>query len=357
MFYFFLELRIYAKLKTGFCRITQKQPIMDTSNPQLLFFQYIKLHLPAHISMVDEISELLNISNDSAYRRIRGEKDISLPELKKLSEHFKISVDQVLQLQTDLVVFRAPEINEERVTFLDYLQAMLGYMKYFNSFANRKMHYFCKDITFFHFYLFPEIAAFKTFFWSKTIKDLPEYKNKQFSLEEFPMLDCFELGQEIIKEYNNIPSLELWNAESINSTISQIQYYKDGGFFKHKDDLNIVIESLQKCLDHIRDEVDKGVKFMPGETDVSYKSPIQFYVNEVIIGSNTILMELNELKLSFVTYNVLSYLITRDERFTKKAFANFFTLVSRSQQISGIAEKERNMFFNKMHEKMNCLRV
>ena len=51
---------------------------MDTSNIQVLLFQHIKQALPAHVSMVDEIADLLHISNDSAYRRIRGEKEISL---------------------------------------------------------------------------------------------------------------------------------------------------------------------------------------------------------------------------------------------------------------------------------------
>ena len=151
--------------------------------------------------------------------------------------------------------------------------------------------------------------------------------------------------------------LELWNAESINSTLSQLRYYKDGGYFKHADDLNIVLDSFQKCLDHIELEVEKGIKFMPGDPDIVYRAPIQFYVNEVIIGSNTILLELNEEKLSFVTYNVLSYLITKDARFNEKAFANFFTLVSRSSQISGTGEKDRNRFFNAMREKVNALRT
>ena len=110
---------------------------MDTSNIQVLLFQHIKQTMPAHVSMVDEIADLLHIRNDSAYRRIRGEKEISLSELKTLSEHFKISIDQVLQLQNELVVFRAPEINAERVTFQEYLESMLKYMKYFNTFSNK----------------------------------------------------------------------------------------------------------------------------------------------------------------------------------------------------------------------------
>ena len=57
---------------------------------QQIFFQHVKDHLPAHLSLVDEIAELLNISIDSAYRRIRGEKAISFEELRTLCSHFRI---------------------------------------------------------------------------------------------------------------------------------------------------------------------------------------------------------------------------------------------------------------------------
>ena len=45
---------------------------MDSTGAQQVFFNHIKGMLPPHISFVDEIAEELNISNDSAYRRIRG---------------------------------------------------------------------------------------------------------------------------------------------------------------------------------------------------------------------------------------------------------------------------------------------
>ena len=175
-------------------------------------------------------------------------------------------------------------------------------------------------------------------------------------MAEYPFKDCFAIGQDLIKEYNKIPSLELWNVESINSTISQIQYYRDGGVFKDWHDLEIVVDSFEQCLNHIQLQADKGVKFMPGASDVSYKATLELYVNEVVLGSNTILVELDNSRLSFITYSVLSYLITRDARFNEKAFHSFHTLVSRSTLISSTGEKERNKFFNTMRVKINALR-
>ena len=72
---------------------------MEATNVQVLFFQHIKNNLPPHLSMVDEVAELLNISNDSAYRRIRGEKAIAFEELQVLCSKYKISLDQFLHLR------------------------------------------------------------------------------------------------------------------------------------------------------------------------------------------------------------------------------------------------------------------
>jgi hypothetical protein len=329
---------------------------MDPSTIQQSFFNTLKNTLPPYVSMVDEIADVLNIGHDSVYRRIRGEKPLNISEIKLLCDHFHISLDQVLQINNDAVVFRAPGINGEVISFVDYLKGILQQLQYFNSFKQKELLYFCKDMTFFHFYLFPEIAAFKTFFWIKTIQNHPDYQHQLFSLEDFPFRDCFAIGQEIIHEYNTIPCVELWNYESINSSISQIEYYRDAGIFANQSDLNVVVDSLLKTLDHLQLQAEKGVKFMPGATEVSYKAPLRFYVNEVVLGSNTILVELDDSKLSIITYSVLSYLLTRDPRFNDNAFKSFKNLVSRSVLISSTGEKERNRFFRSLKDKVRQLK-
>lgn len=329
---------------------------MDPSALQQAFFNAVKNTLPPHVSMVDEIAEVLHIGNDSVYRRLRGEKPINIFEMKLLCDRFHISLDHVLQIHNDAVVFRAPGINGEVQSFVDYLKGILGQLKYFNSFKHKELLYFCKDMTFFHFFLFPEIASFKTFFWIKTIQSNPDYQHKSFSLKEFPFTDCFAIGQEIIREYNQIDSVELWNYESINSSISQIEYYRDAGIFSEQSDLNAVVDSLLLTLDHLQLQAERGVKFMPGASEVSYRAPLKFYVNEVVLGSNTILVQLDETKLSIITYSVLSYLLTTDPRFNGNAFKSFNNLVSRSVLISSTGEKERNKFFRALKDKVRQLK-
>ena len=329
---------------------------MEAAELQQVFFNHLKSALPAHVSIADELCDLLGISADSAYRRLRGEKPLTLYELKLICEKYKMSVDQVLQLQNDSILFQAPDISQKDIPFADYLRGLLNQLKYFNSFKERQMLYLCKDMIYFHFYLYPEFAAFKTFFWLKTILNKQEYSHKKFSLAEFSFPDCFVVGQEMIKEYNKIPSVELWNFESINSSISQLRYYKDSSMFDNSADFNSVVDSFIRTLDHQQSQAEKGMKFMPGDSELVHRASTKFYVNEVVLGNNTILLELDNNQLSFITYNVLSYLITRDHRFTNKAFASFNTLLSRSTLISGTGEKERNRFFNAMRDKVNDLK-
>jgi hypothetical protein len=329
---------------------------MDTANLQSQLFRIIKNSLPTHISLAERISEIFDISSDSAYRRIRGETPLTLSELKVLCETFQISLDQVLELENDVVVFHDAEINNDAVEFGDYLKGILGRMKYFNSFSEKKMLYLCKDAPIFHFYLFPELAAFKTFFWIKTIQNHPDYADRQFVYDEKIYGEYFRLGQEILEEYNLLPSVELWNFETLNSTVSQIKYYADAGIFASASDYDAVIGSFQKTVDHLQLQVSKGVKFKPGAGEAAYRSRFDFYINEVIIGNNTILLELAEEKLALVNYRVLSYMMTKDARFCKKAFSNFHTLQSRSTLISGIGERERNRFFKTIRDKVSALR-
>lgn len=328
---------------------------MEANELQQQLFAKVKSQLPPHLSLADELANLLNISSDSVYRRIRGEKQITLAELKSICTHFKISLDQLMHLQSSSVVFDAPGLNGQSGPFINYMKAMLAQFKYFNSFRETKIHYLCKDAPIWYFYLYPELGAFKTFFWSKTINNETELRNKKFSFQEFPYRNCFEMGQEVLEEHNRIASVELWNLESIHSTINQIAYYRDAGQFSSSADFDLVIESFHRWLDHLEMQAEAGHKFLPGKTDVAHRASIRFYINELILGNNTMVINLDSKALSMVTYSVFQYLFTPDERFTQKVMQSFDGLLSRATLISGTGEKDRNRFFQSLHNKVNAL--
>lgn len=330
---------------------------MDENHIQKQLFQQIKNSLPPHISMVDEIGELLGISYDSVYRRIRGEKPVTLNELKLLCDRFHLSLDNVLQLHTDKVLFTDMEANGSVTNFTDYVEGLLMQLKYFNSFKNRQLLYLSKDIPIFYFFYNRELAAFKSFFWSKSILNDPAFADLSFSSKAFDDTASYELGQKVLAEYNKLPSTELWNYESINSTILQIQYYKDAGIFTSKDDLNRVLDGCDAMMLHLQKQVEKGCKFSAGSGGDAGGAELKFYINEIILGNNSILVETDGSRMAIINHIVLKYISTMDKKFTDKAFANFNNLIVRSILISETGERDRNKFFKVQKEKIEALRV
>jgi hypothetical protein len=191
----------------------------------------------------------------------------------------------------------------------------------------------------------------------KTIQNHPDYQHKTFSLSSFPYDEFYKAGQQILNEYNKIPTVELWGYETVNSTINQIQYYRDAKLFARDEDLSLVLRSLVKMLNHLKGESEAGVKFMPGISPSNSKVAYNLYINEVLLGNNTTLISLDNTLHCYINYNGLNYFKTRDVRFTGRFMRHFNTLMSRSTHISATGEKYRNKYFGLLEERVNALDV
>lgn len=324
---------------------------MDQPGVQQIFFQHVKANLAVHLSLVDEVAELLNISNDSAYRRIRGEKPLSFEEIKKLCAHYKISLDQLFHLNNNSFLFSGPLASKDNFGFEMYLDHMLNQLNYFNSFENREFYYLSKDLFLFHHFGFHELTVFKIFFWMKTILQYP-FGNKDIAVLDSLRESVFKIASKISEAYNKIPSIEVWNDESINATIRQIDYYRQSRIFPSDEYAISVYKSLLDMVNHIERQVEAGCKFpvngKPTATSASYK----FYVNEFILGDNCSLAVLNNIKVVYINHTALNIIMTKDPVFTEYTYQHFQNIMRRSTLMSNAGEKERTKFFNSMREKV-----
>jgi transcriptional regulator with XRE-family HTH domain len=307
--------------------------------------------LPAHLSLVDEVADLLSISNDSAYRRIRGEKPISLEEMQKLATHFKISLDQFLHLQSDSFIFTGKLANATDHVFERWMENLLKQVIFINSFEHKHMYYLLKDIPPMQQFLSPELTCFKSFFWRKSILHYEEMRGQKFSLKNIDP-HYVELGKKIVHEYNQIPSTDIWNIESINTTIRQIQFYREANMYDTPDDISQLYEGLLKLIDHLEKQAEIGLKFLidgkPGANAASYN----LFNNELILGDNTVLVELNNTKITWLNHSVINFVGTQDERFNTHMFDAIQNLIKKSTHLSRVGEKERTRFFNRIRDKV-----
>ncbi len=100
-------------------------------------------------SLVDAVADTLHISSDSAYRRIRGETAIVLDEVKMLCQHYKISLDQMLDVQSGSTLFQNVRINIHNYSYETYLKDLLKQVQYISSFIRKEIIYLTKDVPIF----------------------------------------------------------------------------------------------------------------------------------------------------------------------------------------------------------------
>jgi len=324
---------------------------MDQPGVQQIFFQHVKSNLAAHLSLVDEVADLLNISNDSAYRRIRGEKPLSFEELKKICEHYRISLDQLFHLNNNSFLFSGPLASKDNFGFEKYLEHLLNQLNYFNSFENREFYYLSKDLFLFHHFGFHELTVFKIFFWMKTILQYP-FGNKDIAVLDSLRESVFKITSKINEAYNKIPSTEVWNDESINATIRQIDYYRQSKVFPSDDYAISVYKNLLDMVNHIERQVEAGCKFAVNGIPTASSAPYKFYVNEFILGDNCSMAVLNNTKVVYINHTALNIIMTKDPVFTEYTYQHFQNIMRRSTLMSNVGEKERTKFFNNMREKV-----
>jgi hypothetical protein len=329
---------------------------MEAAELQLAFFKHIKEQLPAHLSFVEEVAGLLNISTDSAYRRIRAEKTIGFDELGILSNHFKVSLDQFFKLQTKGFLFYGSLVDREKFDIKNYLKSICNQLTYYASGQHKHIYYFNKDIPIFHHFMFPELAAFKCYFWSRYNMNYANFNRGQFLVRDF--IDLFEEnGKDISNLYLQIPSTELWNLNCINTTVMQICYYRDSKIFKSEEDINTVFDCLHRLVNHVEQQAEYGAKFPFERPDSEKKVKYTVFVNEFILGDNTGLIEVDDQRLVSLNHNVINYTITTDKRFTDYTWQNMQVLLKKSTLISEIGERDRQLFFDTLRQKIDDKRV
>jgi hypothetical protein len=324
---------------------------MSEAELQQQLFAEIKRKSGVNGSVADEIASLLDISSDSAYRRMRGEKTISLDELHKICKHYKISLDRMMDIPVNGFLFHGNILDKKVHRFDAYMKGMVNAMAYMNSFARKEFYSISKDVLIFYDFQIREIAAFKWFFWCRTYFDFPEFARKKFRFADYED-ELFMMAQKSLALYNQIPSVEVLSLEYMTSIFRQIEFFRDGNVFESDKDVYILYEALEKSWNHLEKQAELGYKFSYGDAEQKPLGPLKIYFNEVLIGDNNMLVILDDVKMSYVAHTIINYMTTKDPVFNENMYNHIQTQMKRSTLISGVSEKERSRFFRIIREKI-----
>jgi transcriptional regulator with XRE-family HTH domain len=335
-----------------------KAPVLTSAmimNIQDHLFDRIRDQLPDHLSLVDEISEILGISIDSAYRRIRGEKLLSIVELKKLAEVFHLSLDDLLDTRSKTVTFNANFLQEGSYDFSNWLDNLMYFTKLTTSGDQSEAIFILNELNIFHLLQFPDLCAFKMFFWEKSNLNFTGLSQERFSREHYRD-EIHRYSKEITEHYVQINTVEFTTREVLNSILKQILYYQEAGFFNSRDDAFYLCDQLHVLIDHQQKQAELGYKFPFGRAPLGKEGNLRVYHNDIILADNTIMVRSGEDIVTYLTSNAINLMQTYNRSFYEYNYQWGRNLLSKSIQISGAAEKERNRFFLQLREQIDSVR-
>jgi transcriptional regulator with XRE-family HTH domain len=311
---------------------------------QDIFIQKLKESLPPSIGIAEEMAELLGVSIDSAYRRIRGETDLSISEVHKITKKYGISLDGVFSNLGDTVSFTYTKLTDSEENFEKYLKRLHGHLHILNSFPEKKLFYVAEEVPIFYSFFSKKLTEFKLFYWQRSVLNVQNHQSQKF---EFGVVnkELIELAHNCYKEYKKIPSLEIWTDKTIFTLTKQIEYYLESGVFKDKKDALELIGHVKEIAASLQESAENSRKEKSDKEET-----FQLYSSEVVLGTNCIYVKSGDFKHAYISFNTMNSLTTNNLEFCDETEHWIKNIIRKSTLISGVAEKQRYQFFSKMNK-------
>ncbi|WP_452599808.1 hypothetical protein [Pontimicrobium sp. MEBiC01747] len=307
---------------------------------QATFLLHLKNELPENTSIIEAVATALQISYDAAHRRTSLKSKLSLDESVMLANYYHLSLDRLYETTGAqfVSVEKTKHIEHEKelqLYFEESYNSLFPLLKQHNS----RILYSAKDIPLFYNLNGDLLSRFKYYVWLKLLD--PTFTNKSF--ESFtPSLSLIKAGKELGSLYQNLNTSEIWDITTVNSTLKQIHFYFEAGQIETTTALNMC-ELLKLLIQNVAKKI------------TSSNEKFQLYYNELHLMNNNVLVSTPEIQSLYVPFTLLSYYKTSDKQTCKEAEVFLSKQLQNSKLLNTAGEKERNLFFNKIHSKINAL--
>jgi hypothetical protein len=311
----------------------------------ILLEQVASKHNPTS-SLVDALSEILSISNDAAYRRIRGEKKMDISEIALLCKEYTISMDAIFAIDSNSLLFNYSPLN------LDNKEVYYAYMRQFdlgiesiNKQKNGKIQFSATDIPIYHFMPFKELTLFKLYSWNSGLYNT-SLKFEQF-FNEFSSTALFEIYDSIYSNYQSTPSLEIWTEKTIDPILRLIEYYSEIGAFENPETPKLLYKQLLTLIENIGQWSTQGKK---GAT--ANAAEYELFLSEIELENNFVLIQSDTSQQCIIKLFTVNSVSTSNQKFCNETEKWFDDVIKKSKCISRISQKDHYRFIKGMTEKV-----
>lgn len=316
------------------------------------FIKYLKTKVQDNTSFVEEIASVLDIGYDAAYRRVNLKTSLSLEESVKLAKYYKISLNKLFEVgsKSTILADLSPPIHNKQGLEM-WLKQSYNSVFPLTKLKSSSIIYSAKDIPLFHTLKDSYLSRYKIYVWLKDvdpemIRNKVSFDNFIKNISESLLENAFKLGE----VYKDINITEIWNNTTINGTLQQVLYYFEAGMLS-KELALLICTDIEDVIRHVEKQAIQ--QSLIGSQN---KAIYNLYINDIHTMSNTIMVKTPYQKVFFTPFTVISYFKIEHQPTCELMFEFFEKQMSISKLLVNAGEKDRSLFFNRMHQKINRLR-
>ncbi|MDR2144977.1 MAG: helix-turn-helix domain-containing protein [Tannerella sp.] len=315
-------------------------------HPQVIFFEKIRQNLPDNYILADEVSALLGISPDSAYRRVRGEKKLNIDELITLSRHFNVSIDSALNNQSGNIMFRYSPLDMSNMdNYYLYMQQLAVLMEGIAKAEEKEIYFMAVDIPLPQFTAYLELTLFKIYTWFQSISKQPVSYDKFCAMLDLDLLKG--IYTRITNAYRQIPSTEIWTHNTIDPIIHLLDYFPDLDCFENKDSFSLICSQLLELVENLERDAGREHKG---------NGPFfRMYLSPIAIMNDFMITKRDGVNVTTIKLYTINGMFTSDALFCSEVEKWMQNSISKSILLSGNATRERFQFFRKLKDRINYL--
>lgn len=288
-------------------------------------------YIPDNIKPVNFFMDILDIGKESAYRRLRGEKALSIEELFKLSAELNFSLDEIIgNNKKDAVTFN--HIGTPRQSHEDNL---LEFLRYYESYLNRLISANNADIICTMNHLlntmlvgYENLYKFVFYRWIHQMTEAPlNYYYADFVIPT----EMKELCSRIAVLHTRIKKISfIIDNNLFFNLMKEIQYFYIRGLVSEAE-LNLLKEELHHYMDDIEKMMSRGID--------NNGTSINIYLSVFHINSTTSYGAWDDNEESAFWQHYGYPLFTRDKEITYRhkrwidSLKKYSTVISKSNEL------------------------
>ncbi|UII26520.1 hypothetical protein LVD15_25020 [Fulvivirga maritima] len=304
---------------------------------QIDFFRDIKDNHQLSSSLPAIIAEILNISIDSAYRRMRGETPLILPELIKICDHFNASFSYGKNSSNELSLFYKSLCNDEQPLkdligcFVVLRANLTRLLKHENAMISLTL----TDLPIFYLANYRTLTNFRIKVWFKEMigRDITIAEGYDKAFEEL-----LEVLQDTYKLMKSSLHREIWSHQSIHDLLGSISYHYQTGEISEAESIQIFSE-LDAFLTDVYDYANTS-------------SNCEMYMSETELTNSYMLCQGGEEKLSIIKMFSINSMFTFDPTLYDDIKMWIDLIINNSVLINNSNRKQRHLYFSILRDQV-----